>query len=62
LSDSYWQKHYNGAKRVTQDTVAEREPQLAILMAEARESEKKHHGKRSSHSGAKKKAAHKKKH
>jgi hypothetical protein len=67
LKDEYWQKHYNGAKRVTQDSVAEREPKLAMLMAEAQESSGKRHGKHaargaSKSSGGKKKAAHKKKH
>jgi cell wall-associated NlpC family hydrolase len=35
MTDAYWAKRYNGARRVTHDSVAERSPMLASLMAEA---------------------------
>ncbi|MBL8508257.1 C40 family peptidase [Chitinimonas sp. JJ19] len=37
LTDAYWAKRYNGARRVTQESVAERTPQLQKLMSEGRE-------------------------
>jgi hypothetical protein len=71
LNDAYWMKHYNGAKRVTQASVAERQPILAQLMAEERASEPrgKKHGKHgggrhgaSKHSGGGKSSHHSHKH
>ncbi|WP_374353680.1 C40 family peptidase [Chitinimonas sp.] len=49
LKEAYWQKHYNGAKRVTHDSVAEREPKLAQLMAEAREASSSKSKKKGKH-------------
>lgn len=37
LSDAYWAKRFNGARRVTNESFAERSPRLAQLMAEGRE-------------------------
>ncbi|MBV8466620.1 MAG: C40 family peptidase [Burkholderiales bacterium] len=54
LKDAYWLKHYNGAKRVTQASVAERQPILAQLMAEERASEPRgKHGKHGRHGASK---------
>jgi cell wall-associated NlpC family hydrolase len=71
LNDAYWLKHYNGAKRVTQASVAERQPILAQLMAQERSTEPrgKKHGKHaggrrgtSRHSGGGKSSHHSHKH
>ncbi|WP_269531906.1 C40 family peptidase [Chitinimonas sp. BJYL2] len=40
LSDAYWVKRYNGARRVTNETVTARSPFLQQLMEEARASQR----------------------
>ncbi|QDQ25111.1 NlpC/P60 family protein [Chitinimonas arctica] len=37
LSDAYWAKRFTGARRVTQESVAERTPQLSQPMSDVRE-------------------------
>lgn len=59
LSDAYWAKRYNGARRVTHESVAERSPILNSLMAEARESVGKK-GKKKGRAAAAKKSGGKK--
>ncbi|GAB3266484.1 C40 family peptidase [Chitinimonas naiadis] len=48
LSDAYWAKRFNGARRVTNESVAERSPRLAQLMAEGREVSSKKSSRKSS--------------
>ena len=55
ITDAYWAKRYNGGRRVTQESVAERGPQLEQLLQQAREVSKK----KSSRKPAKKKSSRK---
>jgi cell wall-associated NlpC family hydrolase len=60
MKEAYWQKHYNGAKRVNQDTVSERSPKLAQLMSEERATEHEPRGKHGKHGKHAGKGGHKK--
>jgi len=55
LKDAYWMQHYNGARRLTQESIAERTPKLAQLMAEERATESSGSGKKHGHKVSKKK-------